>query len=261
MSRDVHQPRAPLATLLLLVGGMAASLAGCPATAPTPKPTPRPHLQPIALDEGLLCAGPDVDPRCAPDDTHEAVELRHHIAGCEAGLRGPVSFHYDGVHLATLFPGEAKTFRLPRGDATIAIRHEAADGAQGAQSGDEIVNLGLYGKGPVKVEVGCAPGRFVAAGLKPLVVRGPKSAACPPVRVRAGGLEFAVPPRQARTLFLPTGEHLVRFLGANATPLSVLVRETGATVQAPDCGAEGRRAHPDVSSRRPAGDDGARGAP
>lgn len=235
-------------TLLLLV---ATLLGGCPATTPQLRTDGSHHSDPAGplLDDGLLCAGPDKDPRCAPEGTHEAVELRHHLAGCEAGLRGPVTFWFAGEALATLAPGESKTFRLPRGDVEIAI----TTGVETTPAGTEDVrSFGLYGSGPLKVEVGCAPTAFRDAGLKPLVVRGPREspgsphASCPAARIRAGGLDFEVGPAQVRTLFLPVGEHIVRIDGQSQT---VRIGPEGASVSVPGCGSQGLRANGSVSSR------------
>ncbi len=239
-------------SLLLLVG---AASGGCPATSPHTRTdgTGSSGTTGPLHDDGLLCAGPDADPRCAPEGTHEAVELRHHLAGCEAGLRGPVTFWYMGEALATLAPGESKTFRLPRGDIEIAITTGSATPPTDAP---DVRSFGLFGSGPVKVEVGCAPTAFLDAGLMPLVVRGPRASpgpngtSCPAARIRAGGLDFQVGPSQVRTLFLPVGEHIVRIDGQSQT---VRVGAEGASVSAPGCASQGRGQHGSVSARDQAG--------
>jgi len=247
-----------LPTLCLGLVVSAVLLGGCPATAPRVRTDGGSSgtIGPL-LDDGLLCAGPDADPRCAPEGTHEAVELRHHLAGCEAGLRGPVTFWYLGEALATLAPGESKTFRLPRGDIEIAIT-DVETPPTGTQ---DVRSFGLFGSGPVKVEVGCAPTVFRDAGLMPLVVRGPRaspepdSPSCPAARIRAGGLDFQVGPSQVRTLFLPVGDHIIRIDGQSQT---VRIGAEGASVSAPGCGSQGRGAHGSVSSRGQVGSPGVR---
>ena len=202
---------------ILLVGAD-----GC-ATTPTGAPPPLPS-QPIVLPDSRLCAGTPDDPRgerdpaCAPDGTHERVDLVHHLAGCRAGLRGPAEFRLlaQGVDptdpaapsqlLATLRAGEKRALSLPRGDVVIAIDQ---DGHR------ETHALSLEGSGPVVLEVGCTS--FVG-GLVPLVLEGPHGP-CPTdtVKVRAGGLDLRVGQDQFQTLFLPRGSHVVKIDGVERT--------------------------------------------
>jgi hypothetical protein len=218
------RPREPIAAVIAL-----ATLSGCASSGP---PAPRPPEPKVIADRRLCVGTPDDpkaerDPACASDETHEAVELVHHRAGCRAGLRGPATFRVGEQLLATLRPGERKSLRLPRGDVELIVD---ADGRR------ETRALSLAGAGPVVVELGCGPERFLARGLQPLLIEGPRGGcADAPVPVRAGGLVLAVGPDQVQTLFLPRGSHVVKVGGIERT---VELGEGGAIVPL-GCGTAG----------------------
>jgi len=213
-----------LSSRIACTSALAVSLLGCASARPDGSGAREPAL----LTHEVLCRGDathpraELDPACAPSATHELVELVNHLAGCRAGLRGRAVFSLGEQPLAGLLPGERKTFSLPRGEATLTI-------TEGEHS--ETRPLSLGGSGPVRVEVGCAPQAFVAGGLQPLVLEGPRGD-CPgvhvptntepvapivPIKVRAGGLEVAVGFEQVQTLFLPRGSYLVMVDGVERT--------------------------------------------
>lgn len=230
--------RAASAALALSLG---ATLSACPS-APARRPE-EPKRDPIVFPDLQLCQGSDGDPagegdpRCATDASHEQVILVHHAAGCSAGLRGPVDFsleHPGGDApkrqlLATLAPGERKAFQLPRGESELII------------AGEESRPLALGGSGPVTVAVGCGPEAFRGQGLQPLVLLGaalgcvggkdePREGA--PIKVRAGGLDLVVGPREAQTILLPRGAHVVKVAGELR---SIEIGEGGLTVPLGTC--------------------------
>jgi len=221
--------------------GLLAALSGCPS-APQRKPDDA-KKEPTLLTDAQLCQGGsgdpagEQDPRCAADASHERVILVHHAAGCQAGLRGPVDFvleRRDGDEvkrqvLATLAPGERKVFQLPRGESEVIV------------AGDDARPLALGGAGPVTVEVGCGPEAFRGRGLQPLVLFGAElscsrkdgeALATAPIKVRAGGLDLVVGPREAQTIFLPIGSHLIKVAGETRT---IEVGEGGLTVPLGTC--------------------------
>lgn len=231
-------PRRASAGLAFVLG---AALSACPSA-----PERRPDggtKDPVVLTDLELCQGRDGDPagerdpRCATDASHEQVILMHHAAGCVAGIRGPVDFvleHQGGDApkrqlLATLAPGERKAFQLPRGESEVII------------AGDDSRPLALGGSGPVTVAVGCGPEVFRGQGLQPLVLLGTElgcvkgqadDTARAATKVRAGGLDFIVGPREAQTLFLPRGSHVLKIAGEVRT---VELGEGGLTVPLGTC--------------------------
>lgn len=240
--------RRALRRALVLGPGLSALLVGCPASAPRVGPGPN-GTDPIALlgPDDPVCEAAKDDPRCRPEATHERVELIHHLAGCVPGPRGKATFLLGDELLAELAPGQKKSVRLPRGDTTLTIRRIDGTGAEQL----EQVNLSLGGSGPVPVEVGCPASHFASSGLAPLVLWGP-AGACPPVRVRASGLDFELGSGVSWTLLVPVGDHIVRF---GAVSQTVTVSSLGATLSAPSCaGVQGGRAAPRAAAKGLDGD-------
>lgn len=232
---------------------LCVPLIGCPASAPRVGTGPDGH-GPLGSDGALdpddpLCEVAKDDPRCRPEATHERVELINHLAGCVPGPRGKASFSLGDEVLAELAPGQKKSVRLPRGDTTVTIRRVDTTGAELT----EEVHLSLAGAGPVPVEVGCPASRFAASGLAPLVLWGP-AATCPPVRVRASGLDFELGTGVSWTLLVPFGDHVVRFGSVSQT---VTVTALGAQLSAPPCtGVQGGRSAPRAASVGPRAEGG-----
>lgn len=224
---------------------LCSQLLGCPASAPRVGSGSDDHDVIGFLDPNdPMCEQAKDDVLCRPEDSHERVELINHLAGCVPGPRGKATFSRGDEVLAELAPGQKKSVRLPRGDTTVTVRRVDATGAELT----EEVHLSLAGKGPVPVEVGCPAGRFATSGLAPLVLWGPSSS-CPPVRVRASGLDFELGPGVSWTLLVPLGDHVVRFGSVSQT---VTVPALGAQLSAPSCvGVQGGRAAPRAAAVGP----------
>lgn len=230
--------RRALGRALVMGLGLSALLPGCPASAPRVDPgSDGPDVIGFLDPNDPMCDQAKDDVLCRPETTHQRVELINHLAGCEPGPRGKATFSLGDEVLAELAPGQRKSLRLPRGDTTVTIRRVDASGAEQL----EQVQLSLAGSGPVPVELGCPASRFAASGLAPLVLWGP-AATCPPVRVRASGLDFELGSGMSWTLLVPLGDHIVRFGSVSHT---VSVSALGATLSAPACGGvQGGRAAP-----------------
>lgn len=222
MMASVRDPKRAIAAFAVLASG-------CGTTHGTTV-SPAPNV----ITDTHLCVGSKDDPRgerdpaCAPTPTHEPVELVNHLAGCRAGLRGPAEFRLGDQLLATLRPGERKTFNLPRGDLELTIIDNGKT---------EVRALSLAGSGPISIELGCGPQAFTA-GLQPLVLEGAYGTCTSndPIKVRAGGLDVEVGPNQVQTLFLPRGSHIVKVAGVERT---IELGEGGAFVALSDCGTSG----------------------
>lgn len=190
-------------SLILVLVALTASCATSPRA-------PSPHA-PLVTPEGALCEGRPGDPRgerdpaCAPTATHEPVAISYHLAACTPGVRGPIAVRLGEQHLLTLYPGEAKTVRLPRGEVALTLDEGGREDRR---------ELMLEGHGPLVVELGCDPRSF-SGGLEALVLEGPRQGqTCEtPIAVRAGGLDLTIDRDEVRTLFVPRGHHVLRVAG------------------------------------------------
>lgn len=184
-------------------------LAGC--SSPTLQTKSPEVSQEVVCPKGQVCDG----------EGETKVTLIYHLASCEAGERGEISFSLKQRELAKLRPGESKAIMLPKGDHRIVLK---------GRDFEEVREVMLMGKGPAWVEIGCPTALFADQGLKPLVIRGSDDLSCPPTPVGAGGLRFEVSPGEVRTLFVPIGMHEVTI--GSGSVLVEAMRE-GAVVNLP----------------------------
>lgn len=164
---------------------------------------PNPAGDGLARARYYGCAAPE---HLAAGPGRAALRVAHVAHGCAPGLRGPVAVTLGGRAVAEVPPGEEATAFVPTGALIFDVATDG--GAEGCSGGRVAATVADDGG---DLAIGWSPRVHRAAGLAPLSVLGP-AASCPDdVRreVRAGGIDVALGPGEAYTLYVPPGRHRV----------------------------------------------------